>query len=142
MRLKKHVSQEIACEADEHDNCRKMNPHPPVDLDRIWVTENAFEQFNDLHGRYASGYPCDPYSLLSHTKEELSRGSPWLGERTRHHPGTPARYFLIGDWRFVVVERGDVLSVVTFEIPHHPLGNRGEFSDRQRMSRAQRVRYR
>lgn len=105
-----------------NDQCPNMNLYPLIDLRRVWFTTHALDQFHERYGaRVRGGFT--PLELLSWAEEAQAISPEWEERRLSLHGDEVARYFAFERWRFVIVERGEILSVVTFEekyIPLHP----------------------
>ena len=110
--------------AHDYSNCERANTnsYPSIDLGRVWFTTHALDQFHD---RYSVRVPTGltPLELLSRSEEDQTISLESKKERLRRHR-YEARYFVSDQWRFVIVERGNILSVVTFEEKHFPVSSR------------------
>lgn len=116
---------------DSNDQELNMNPYPLIDLARVWFTAHALEQFYDLYGaRVRRGF--SPIELLSWSEENQAISLEWERKRLMRHENEEARYFAFERWRFVIIERGDILSVITFEEKYIPLNPKERWSRRKK----------
>ena len=130
----------VVCD-DSNDQDQNMNPYPPVELWRVWFTDHALEQFHDRYSTKVSR-SFKPITLLSWAEEDRAISAESSQKRLMRHDNEKARYFSFERWRFVVVEIGEILSVVTFEKKNISMNPKKRWSRRNKRRNKGRKRQR
>ena len=87
---------------------------PPIDMHKVRFTRHATERFAERYGCSLYNAESRMWKLLSQSTEDSGAHKKKM-ERMFKYDFKNSRYFVNGDWRFVVIEQHDLFRVVTFE---------------------------